>query len=159
MQAPPEKYTLSLELASKHLQTADHLAYITLPLIKENKLLLKILEELNLALLNTINAILQYEYLYKRINIYQSSRDNLETFKRISPRYSLSQEQLTKLLEILALEERHKKSPFEFTKSDKIVIMGEDNTTHTLDLEKLKSWLQEVKDLLKKANLTLKRQI
>lgn len=57
---PQERYILSLEQAKKHIQTADHLAYITFPFIKENKLLLKILEELNSSILNIMNAILQY---------------------------------------------------------------------------------------------------
>ena len=155
----PEKYIISLETSAKHLQTADHLAYITFPLIKENKLLLKILEELNFSLLNAINAILQYEYTYKRISIYQNARDNLETFKRLAPRYSLNPSQLAKLLDILNIEEKHKKSPFEFTKSDKIVIMSENNQTDSLGLERVKDWILELKDLLRKANMAIRKTI
>ncbi len=155
MQQPQERYILSLEQAKKHLQTADHLAYITFPLLKENKLLLKVLEELNFALLNAINAILQYEYTYKRISIYQNARDNLETFKRISVRYSINQLQLSKVMEIISLAEKHKKSPFEFVKNNKIVIMSEGMNTDTITLESIKAYILEVKDLLKKANLAI----
>jgi len=156
---PQERYILSLEQAKKHIQTADHLAYITFPFIKENKLLLKILEELNSSILNIMNAILQYEYLYKRITIYSNSRDNLETFKKISPRYFISNEQLVNLIEILNLAEKHKKSPFEFSKKDKIVIMSDSNQADVLTIEKIKTDILETKDILKKAQNSLKSQV
>jgi len=62
-----EKFIESLNLATKSLQTADHLTYVTFPLLKEQRLLLKVLEELQEAVVNTINAILQYEYSNRRI--------------------------------------------------------------------------------------------
>ena len=151
-----EKHEESLELANKHFQIADHFLYMTFPLIKENKLLLKIIEEISLSILNTINAVLQFEYLYKRIQIYSSSRDNLETFKQISKRYSISSEQLQNLLKILELTRKHKESKFEFSKSDKIVIMT-DGFPETLTEEKTKLFLSETRDFIKKARIKLRK--
>lgn len=148
-----EKYQISLEKAKRYIQTADHLAYITFPLLKENRLLLKVLEELNLAVLNTINSILQYEYLYKRILIYQESRDNLATFKSLAHKYNITPEQINKLVEIISITEKHKKSPFEFVKNGKIVIMSDNMKTETINLEKIKDYLLEVKDILRKTTL------
>lgn len=147
-----EKFIESLSNAVKAMQTADHLTYITFPLVKEKRLLLKILTELNLSLLNVINAILQYEYYYKRIEIYKDARENFNTFKEISPRYGINSEQLKKLIDIMILAEKHKKSPFEFVKDDKIVIMSNGMHTDWITLEKIKSFLLEVKDIIKKAN-------
>lgn len=157
MMPPTEKYLISLEEAKRHLQTADHLAYITFPLLKENRLLLKVLEELNISLLNAINSILQFEYTYKRIHIYTDARVNLETFKQISSRYNLGKEQLMKLLEVLNLAEQHKKSPFEFAKNDKIVIMSEGMKTETVNLEKVKTYLIEIKDLVRKISIIIQK--
>ena len=39
MEIKPGKYILSLEQAKKSLQLADHLVYVTYPIVKENKLL------------------------------------------------------------------------------------------------------------------------
>jgi len=157
MEIQPEKFELSLEKASQALKMADHLTYITFPLVKENKLLLKILDELKESILNIINAILQYEYLHKRIQLYKDAKENFRTFKELSGKYRISQEQLNKIIEILSLSEKHKKSPFEFSKKDKIVIMSDNLKTSTLDLDKIKSFLLETKDLLRKANLVIKQ--
>jgi len=152
-----EKYILSLEKAKKSLRTADHLTYMTYPLVRENKLLLKILDEIYLAVFNTINSILQYEYLYKRIQIYSDPKENFRTFQKLAEKYNLSQEQLKKLTEILTLFENHKKSPFEFSKKEKIIIMSDNLHTETLNLEKIKSFLLETKDFIRKTSLNINK--
>jgi hypothetical protein len=151
-----EKYLESLELAQKAFQTADHMTYITFPLVKEKRLLLRILSELSLSILNTINSILQYEYYNKRIQIYRDARDNFQTFREISPGYEIKPEQLRKLVEIINLAERHKKSPFEFVRNDKIIIMSEGMQTDTVSLEKIKEFLIYVRDFIKKTSLKIK---
>lgn len=153
---PTEKFIESLEQASKSFQIADHMTYITFPLVKEKRLLLKVLSELGNSIMGTINAILQYEYYWKRIQIYNDARANFETFKRVSSRYNVSPEQIRTLTEILTLAEKHKKSPFEFVKNDKIVIMAEGMMPSYLTLEKIKSFILETKDFLKKANLKIR---
>ena len=152
-----ERFILSLEKARKAIQMADHLSYITFPLIKENKLLLKILEELNIAIISMVNAVLQYEYLNKRIEIYNNAKDNFETFKNIAFRYSINDEQVRKIIEIINLAEKHKKSPFEFSKNDKIVIMSENMYPDILTLEKIKSYLLEAKDILRKIGIAIRK--
>ncbi|MFH1308327.1 MAG: hypothetical protein ABIH72_05735 [archaeon] len=156
--AVEEKFIQSLNLASKHLQTADHMTYITYPLIKEKRLLLKILSELHISVINIVNSILQYEYYYKRIQIYSDARSNFEEFKdKCAPRYNITVEQVKKILEIIKIAERHKNSPFEFIKDDKIVIMTDNMQTETLTLEKTKGFLLEVKDMLRKASTKIRR--
>lgn len=153
-----ERFIQSLDEALKALQTADHMTYITFPLVKEKRLMLKILSELNLAVLSTINAILQYEYYYKRIQIYSDSRENFNTFRKMAGRYEITPEQLKKIVEIISLAEKHKRSPFEFVKEDKIIILSDRMQTDTISIDKIKSFLIEVKDILKKANSRIKLQ-
>ena len=157
MQTQPEKYTISIEKAKKNLQMADHLTYMTFPLVKENRLLLKVLDELYLSVFNTINSILQYEYLYKRIQIYKDPRENFRTFKKLAEKYNLKEEQLNKIIEILNIGEKHKKSPFEFIKNNKIVIMSDNLKTTTLDIDKIKDFLLETKDFLRKTDLIINK--
>jgi len=154
-----ERYYQSLEQAQKAFQIADHMTYITFPLVKEKRLLLKVLSELSSSILNTINAVLQYEYAWKRIQLYSDARANFETFRKVILGYNISPEQLAKLTEILNLAEKHKKSPFEFVKNDKIVIMSDSMQTETLSLEKIKEFILVTKDFLKKANLKIKQKL
>lgn len=145
-----EKYQTSIKKARQVLKRADHLAYMTYPIVKENKLLVKILEQIYDSIKFSINAILQYEYLYKRIKIYKDSKENFRTFKKIASRYDIDKEQLEKIIKIMKLGQRHKNSPFEFGKDNKLVIMSNNNKTDTLTIEKIKNQLIEAKDLLRK---------
>ena len=74
-----------LEKAEHSLKTVDHLIYITYPLIKENRLLKKIIEELYDIANNIIESILYYEFMYKRIKLYEEDKGqktkNFEIFK------------------------------------------------------------------------------
>lgn len=143
-----EKYLESYEKAHKCFNAADHLTYISYPIVKENKILLKVLEEISESLLNAINSILQYEYLNKRISIYNNPRDNFETFKKLAFRYNIDETKLNRINEIMRLAEKHKKSPFEFSKNAKIIIMDDDNLPEILNLEKIKIFLTETKAIL-----------
>jgi len=154
-----EKYEESLSRAVKSLETADHMVYVTFPLIKEQKLLLRILVEIYDCLLGLINAMLQYEYYYKRIEVFKEPKDNFQTFREISPGYGITEYQIEKIIEILKLAERHKKSPFEFVKNENIIIMSEGMKTDVLNLEKIKFYLLESKDILRKVNNVIKKRI
>ena len=65
-----EKYQQHLQDAIKSLKLADHMTYVTFPLINEYRLLLKIFDEIYKSVINNVNAVLCYEYLYKRIRLY-----------------------------------------------------------------------------------------
>lgn len=153
-----EKFFEFLDKAQKSLQTADHLTYITFPLIKDKRLLFKILEQLNETIISTINAILQYEYLYKRIMLSKDPITNLETFyNKCAFRYQITDQQLKNIQELIHLNQRHKKSPFEFIRKEKVVIMSENLKTEVLTVEKLKSFIIDLKDILRKTDSVFKR--
>ena len=155
-----EKFIENLDRASKNLQTADHMLYMTYPIVKEKRLLLKILNEVNTVVLSIVNAILQYEYLYKRIDLYKDAKANFQIFKeKCAPRYKISKEQVIKIIEIFNLAEKHKKSPFEFVKDDKIVIMTNSFRTDIVNVEKMKEYIFTSKDLLRKADSIIRNRM
>ncbi len=152
-----EKYIENLNKASSMLQTADHMLYMTYPLVKEKRLLLKVLNEIYLVVLSIVNAILQYEYVYKRVNLYKTAEENFSVFKnRCAPRYEISPEQVQKIKEIFDLAEKHKKSPFEFVRNNKVVIMTNALKTDTITVEKIKEFLFLSKDILRKAETKIR---
>ena len=69
-----------------------------------------------------------------------------------APRYTITKQQVSEILELLALVEKHKRSPLEFSRKDKIVIMSENLKTTIVDIEKIKQYLILSKEILKKAN-------
>jgi hypothetical protein len=153
-----EKFNESLDKAAYMLRIADHMLYMTYPLVKEKRLLLKILNEIYLIVLNIVNSILQYEYVNKRINLYKNSRENFSTFKdSCAGRYSITGEQIRKILEIFELAEKHKQSPFEFVRNNKVVIVTNAFHTDVITIEKMKDYLFLAKDILGKAEAIVKK--
>ena len=152
-----EKFQENLAQAIKNLQIADHMAYVTYPLINDRRLLLKIFDEIYKSLMGCINTILNYEYLYKRIRLYKENKENLQTFmNKCAKNYGLTNEQIKKINEIITLNQKHKQSAMEFVKKDKIVILSDSLGTQTLDLLKVKEYLLLTKELLMKINSKLK---
>ena len=155
-----EKYLEYLENAFMSLRKADHIVYVTFPWIRDKKLLLLGFEELYKTIYNLINAILQYEYLYKRISLYKNQRDNFETFRtECSRRYGISVNEINIILNIFNIFKKHKESSMEFMRKEKIVIMMDNFKNETLDLEKLKIFLLLAKNLFKKVEEKVKQRI
>lgn len=150
-----EKFQEHLEKADSSLKTADHLVYITFPLIKESRLLKKILEGIGDTAYNIYRAILEYEFLYKRIRLHDDERANMDNFKRCSQRFNLSLEEGNSVMKIIELVDKHKESPFEFIRKNKLVMMSENLKTESINLEQLKKYLNELKPILVKTHKVL----
>jgi hypothetical protein len=142
-----EKWPEYLDQAKKHFKTADHMSYVTLTLLKENRLLIKIVVELSEATLNLIKAFLAYEYSLKRVRLYRDPLMNLKTFQtKIAPKY-LEKQDIVNLVKILEINKKHKQAPVEFVKKEKFVILlGEEYETITL--EKVKEFLTTIRKVL-----------
>ncbi len=152
-----EKFLENILEAEKNLRTLDHMIYITFPLIKDKRLLLKVIQDIKNVIANCITSILQYEYLYKRISLYKDSRENFKTFtEKCAQRYNIGKEEIKLILELFDFVENHKKSPFEFIKGEKIVILSENSRPTTINLDKAKQFLITAKDVLKKTKEGIK---
>ena len=155
-----EKYIEYLDLAGKSLRTADHMAYVTYPLLREKRILLEILNNVYSSLLNVINSVLQYDYMYKRINLYQEASTNMQTFReKCAFRYSINREELQQIGEIIELVEKHKSAHMEFMRKDKLVIMGENMHPESLSLDKVRGFIFMAKIVLKKSEDKIRRRI
>ena len=152
-----EKFLENLNEAERKLQIASHITCVTFPLIKDKRLFLKILMEINDSIVKCVNAVLQYEYLYNRISLSQNAEENLNTFKtKCASNYSLTQQEINAVDEIIGLAEKHKKSPFEFARSDKMIILSENSKPEAVTLEKIKEFLFLTKTILKKTQGKIK---
>ncbi|MAG61292.1 hypothetical protein CMI43_00510 [Candidatus Pacearchaeota archaeon] len=145
-----EQYEQNLKEAARHLQIADHMTYVTFPLINDHRLLLKIFDEIYGSIIGCVNAILNYEAMYKRIKLYSGINDNFNTFARIGKNYNLSNEQVKRIKDLIELNKKHKKSAMEFVRQDKVVIMSDNLGTQVLDLITIKKYLLLAKELMMK---------
>lgn len=152
-----EKHEELIKKAIKKLRTADHLLYVTMPVVNDNKLLLTILENLNLSVIDGMNSILEYERLYKRIGpLNESFGPRFNVFKQISKRLNFSSEELTLIMSLKTLLEERKESPLEFSRKDKVVICSDSYKMKTVSLNEIKDFIVKVKSFLRKVEVTLK---
>ncbi|MEK6829444.1 MAG: hypothetical protein AABY15_04905 [Nanoarchaeota archaeon] len=152
-----EKFLQNLQEADRIIKAVDHLVYVTFPLVKDKRMLLKILMETKKAVALCINVVLQHDYLYKKIRLYKDHKENFRTFReKCAPRYGISEQDAGKITSLFEIAEKHKKSPLEFVRNDKVVIMSENFQTHTITLEKTKEFVIMAKKMLQSIEKTLK---
>lgn len=152
-----EKYQENLQNALKSIKVADHIIYITYPVIKDKRLLLKSLDSIYEAIVDMINSFLQYDYIWKKIQLTNDSKNNFEIFiNRCSKNHNITREEIQEIQDFFALVENHKKSPMEFKRKDKIVIMNSNLNTTTVDSEKIKKYLSLARRLFEKARFMIK---
>ena len=152
-----EKFIEYLEESGKRIAIADHLLYVTFPLVKDKNLLLKILEEINSGITSCLNSILQYEYLFKKIRLYSDPKQNLEVFKqKCAPRFSITPNEIKSIIELFEIIKSHKQSPFEFMKDEKIVILSDNMSQKIINLEKAKEFLASAKSIFEKTKKVIK---
>ncbi len=142
----------TLNQAVRHLQIADHMTYVTYPLINEKRLLLKIFEEIYLSLLKCIISLNQLKSKY-----FKTEEENLKFFFENQAKLIFTNEQIIKLKEIIELNQKHKKSAVEFVRKDKIVILSDNLKTNVLDIKTIKLYLIAAKELLMKVNNLVKK--
>ena len=143
-----DEFQKHLKEAIKNIRIADHMTYVTFPLVNEKRLLLKIFDEIYKAIVNCIYSLLYYEHLIRKLNIYENLNNDLESFFKIAKNYNVSNRQLKKINEIIELNKKHSQSVMEFVKKEKVVMMSNSLKTEFIDLITLKEYLLLAKEFL-----------
>lgn len=144
--------------SKKYLNVADHLAYITYPLVQDFKILVSITENINLALTNVMDSLIEYDILYKRISRNDSIFEiKYDIFKNvISKRYNLDKEDIELINIVRDIIKYHKESKVSFVRDNKLYICSPDFKTRNVTLEDIKEYLTKTKKLIKKLSLIYK---
>ncbi|MBU1245694.1 MAG: hypothetical protein KKH88_02555 [Nanoarchaeota archaeon] len=154
-----EKYEELLIEMDRAFKTADHLAYVTYPIVKEIRLLMSIIENLDRALKAGMNAVLEYDRLYKRIGPLQESFEiRLDLFKsKIIMRHAINRE-YAELIEMMhELVTYKQKSPMVFQRKDKYVISNQKYKLKTLTIEDVKKYVEKAKPFIFKVHNIISR--
>ena len=154
-----EKYQELLIEMDRSFKTADHLAYVTYPIVKEIRLLMNIVEHLDKALKAGMNAILEYDRLYKRINsLPESFEIRLDLFEtKIIMRHAINREYVELIEMMHELVAYKQKSPTVFQRKDKYVIANNRYKLKTLTIEDVKKYLEKAKPFILKVHNIISR--
>ena len=145
-----------LDRAEKELRGADHMVYITYPLIKDNRILKSVLDQMYNIAENIVHSILNYEFRYRRIGPITITKLDVSglnwiTFMRCYSRFGITPEEADKLKEMLEIISRHKASTVEFTRKDRLVFMSNGAHAESVGFDQIKSHMTNMKVIFKKA--------
>ena len=86
-----------------------------------------------------------------------TDKEKLDLFKEFTiKKYSLDREILIVIKELQELLEFRKKSPVEFVKKDNYIVCSSRFNTKTINIQKIKYYVQDIKILMEKTNRILK---
>lgn len=154
-----EKIADVLVKAERDCYSAEHIIKVIMPVVKDQKLLLRVLETAHKSAISIIGIILKYEYIRKRVDLSSEYDKNIDVFfGKCAYSYGLSNEESALLRRFLLLGEKHRKSGFEFSRVGKIVIMNDDLSIDELTKSELEQFLFVLRKLIKntKANFMSK---
>ncbi|RLG27912.1 hypothetical protein DRN98_10280 [Methanosarcinales archaeon] len=149
-----EEFQVLRDKALQKIKIADHMLFMTYPLVKDPKLLLAIIENIFASLDYGISALLQHERLFKRIPPYHDTfASRFEIFRsKMIPRYGLSTNYVKLIKEVKTILSEHKKSPVEFARKDKFVICSPTYSLKTIDISLVKKYVFETKVFIDNIN-------
>ncbi|MBI4009968.1 MAG: hypothetical protein HY361_02125 [Candidatus Aenigmarchaeota archaeon] len=144
----------SLQLANRQLRTADHIAYVTFPLIKDNKLIVAVLENLNNAVSNAVDALLVNEKNTRGISIIPEDFElKRQAFASLALKYGISPDEISMISELRNMVVQRKKSQMEFIRKDKYVLWDtQQGKIKELTMGLMKEYLIRVKPFMGKIN-------
>jgi hypothetical protein len=151
-------YKELLTKAIRSIKRADHLTYMTLPLVKDNKLILSILSNIELSLTQGMDALLEYERDYKRISpLPQNFHSRYELFRdKLINKYGITTMEVELIVTLKNTIEAHKNSPIEFSRPDKFVICSENYRMKSISVVEIKKYISISKGFLRKIESNLK---
>ncbi len=149
-----EEFQVLRDKAKQKIKVADHMLFMTYPLVKDPKLLLSIIENIFAGLDYGVSALLKHERLFKRIPPYHDTfPSRYEIFKnKLIPRYDLNPKYVRLIREVRTLLSERKKSPVEFARKDKFVICSPSYNVKTIDVNLVKKYIFESKVFVENIN-------
>ncbi|MFH1648940.1 MAG: hypothetical protein ABIA93_00115 [Candidatus Woesearchaeota archaeon] len=145
-----ETFQTQWQEAKKKLKLADHMLTMTYPLVNDPKLLLNIAQNLADSMEFTISALLEYERLFKRVPPFKDEfNSKMVLFRtRVMPFYKIDVKYANAASEIRDVLKKHKASPMEFIRRDKVVIADEQYQLRLISPAEIKKFMQVAKDFL-----------
>ncbi|MBU1199463.1 MAG: hypothetical protein KKF46_05520 [Nanoarchaeota archaeon] len=149
-----EQFQVLRDKAIQKIKVADHMLFMTYPLVQDPKLLLAIIENISASLDYSISALLQHERLFKRIPPYHDtfpSRFDIFQNKMLT-RYGLNSNSVKLVKDVRMILSEHKRSPVEFARKDKFVICSPTYSLKTVDTNLVKKYIFETKVFVNNIN-------
>jgi hypothetical protein len=149
-----EEFQFLRDKALEKMKVADHMLFMTYPMLKDPKLLIAVLDNVYSGLDYGMGALLHHERLFKRIPPFKESfPSRLEVFRnQVLPQNNMSPNYVKLILDVKRLLAEHKKSPVSFVKNEKVIICSPSYNVKAVDSELVKRYVFEAKLFVRNVN-------
>ena len=146
-----QDYNDQLTKARKELELADHIIYITYPIVKDKSLFLSAVTHLTNSAVSAIDLFLNREKDFKKILMLPPSTKLRAKFfaENYNCVYNSSTDFWRDLMDMIEFTES-KPEKVEFEKQERICVLNENYKILRFDMEKIKKNIVSVKDLISK---------
>ena len=162
-----ERYQELLQTARKQIELADHMLYVTYPLVQETKFLLAIANHVISAARCSVQALLEFELLYKRLEQFNRTfLSEVEIYqKKVAPRYNLDGKYYKLLQKLMEVQKYDTESVVRFKRGDKYILSTGEYSMSAIDVDTVKRYsnltkkfVQEIADAITKQNVQPNRR-
>jgi len=158
-----ERYLELLQKAKKEIELADHLIYVTLPMIKEVKFLLAIVEHVVAAAHSALESLLEFERHWKRLDAFHYNfavEASVYRQKGIESRYNLDPKFFRLLQKLLEIQKFDKESIMRFKRGDKYILASNEYTSMSvLDVDSIKRYSNLTKKFVEQIENVVKQNV
>ena len=139
-----------LTLSRKRLTSAEHMAYLTLPLTQEKRILIKILYEMRESVLFLMCAVLSQTLKNGGATVKEEEKIFSLFRKKCSAEFMITQTELEILKSVLVLYRKHTESPFEFVRKDSFIILSDELETEIISMSHVRNCLAILESIFEK---------
>lgn len=149
-----EQHLFLRDKAVEKINVADHMLFMTYPVVKDPKLLLAVVENVFASLDYGVGAILHHQRRNHKIpNFQETFSSRFALFQRSAvPMLSLSPNYVKLISDVRTLLSAHRKSPITFVKKDKFIICSPKYEIRSLDVGLVKKYIFETKIFVSQMN-------
>ena len=150
----PMNHNEFLEKAKAQYDLAYYLLKVTYPIVKDPKLLLRILDNIFTSLDAGMEAVLAHDKQKNLVSNYgKTFRSKLNVFYSNSVQtYNIKPEFTNLMRKLNNILEQHKTSPMEFKRNEKFVICSSGYEMQQISIEDIESYLEQNKSFIDTIN-------
>lgn len=138
----------AITTARKELRLADHMIYITLPLLGDRKIFLNAVNHLGKAINELIKAYLEKEWRYKRLEFKPPGDTGINLFlTKYSKVLGLQSHELM-IKSINSFNNVREKSSIKLKRDDKFIIISPEYTMVTLTEAEVKRYIRQTSEFI-----------
>lgn len=134
--------------ALEELRLADHMIYVTLPLLDDKRVFINAVGHIGKALKDTVRLFMQREADYKQIP-FMPGEDLLvnEFINRYSSRLGL-QDYIEMLKSVVSFNDVRGRSSIKLKKNDKFIVISPEYSMVALTIEQVKAFLRQAREFV-----------